>query len=608
MKKRSIQHIIDARGKAKLESLLSQWIVNELTDDYGFDYEVRITEELDSKDREVSPISFYIQLKSTGNEEEERFEDFSISDLILFQTQSIPVVFFRYYDGTEKIYWEIFQDYIFNELEIKNPSWMEQKYCRIYGKRELDSLTELKDRVILIQKQIYRRALLSLSAGEGLNFSREKLEELVKHKERNLEEIAEISLFEALIHQKDGNLEKARSVIHEIYSSQIEDERKIKAIIYLLDTLDTTQEQNMNKSLELINEGKDIASKIDKPDYFNYLLIREHEFYTYNLVKQYSQIRLGLLIQKQTQKDFFSFFFNEELRKIVNDLLISETKISESLTYLINNNIILYFIALSTILKILTVKVMFFSAFDKEILTTEKKLRERFLALVDFILKLNINDEIKMGILANLSHYYYQTKQPKKALSTLEHLTSIATKTSDRYFQEFSSKFTDRIQKEPDPYDAKLKQSIFPDKPKNKFTSKEFSDIIRKSIEMQGVNLESNDDLTQNIKIAIEDLDRTSYYLYCEHLHIEQISTSPLGESIGLESLGSKIIWCKYGENFIQALSLKQTFNRFKEENCKDCKYHTPRKKDTEFTIEWVQNFEKDPQFQEFLRKIRNSV
>ncbi|GAH69018.1 unnamed protein product, partial [marine sediment metagenome] len=188
MKKRSIQQEIDAKGKAKLEFLLSKWVVNEQTNDFGIDYEVRIAEKLDLRDREVSHISFYIQLKSTENKKKERCEDFSIADLIFFASQSLPVVFFRYYDGNEKIHWEIFQDHIFNVLETEKPNWRNDKFHRIYASNELNDLRELKDRVIFVQKQIYRRFLLSLSICEGIHFSKNKLKELVNYKKRSIEE------------------------------------------------------------------------------------------------------------------------------------------------------------------------------------------------------------------------------------------------------------------------------------------------------------------------------------------------------------------------------------------------------------------------------------
>jgi len=137
--------------------LLSDWIVNPLENDFGFDFEVRITEGTNRDTQKVTKISFYIQNKSTIHPQEDHTSvDLKIEDLELYLTQLIPVLLVKYDITNNIFYWEIIQTYIWDILNNENPNWKRQKYKRIRLRKKLGDLSILKKELINAQKRIIR--------------------------------------------------------------------------------------------------------------------------------------------------------------------------------------------------------------------------------------------------------------------------------------------------------------------------------------------------------------------------------------------------------------------------------------------------------------------
>ena len=63
VKKRTSKQKSEDESKGVLQRLLHEWIVNPLDNDFGFDFEVRITKPLKDGEQEVTGDSFYIQNK-----------------------------------------------------------------------------------------------------------------------------------------------------------------------------------------------------------------------------------------------------------------------------------------------------------------------------------------------------------------------------------------------------------------------------------------------------------------------------------------------------------------------------------------------------------------
>jgi len=99
-------------------------------------------------------------------------------------------------------------------------------------------------------------------------------------------------------------------------------------------------------------------------------------------------------------------------------------------------------------------------------------------------------------------------------------------------------------------------------------------------------------------------LNPEEFFRHCKHLHIAYLGQSITGQSIGIPSMGPKLIWCKYG-GVAESYSLQFLFDGFKEDHCKNCPHQEKREKDWICTVKMVKDQMEEEEFQEILRKIR---
>ncbi|MFX0095676.1 MAG: DUF4365 domain-containing protein, partial [Candidatus Hodarchaeota archaeon] len=142
--RRSSSQELEALSRAKLKEILSGWIVNDLSSDFGFDFDVRLTEEETENTQVVSPESFYVQLKSSHIIDGHPYEDLKVEHLKLYFSQRIPVVLIKYFEEEDKFYWEIIQEYVLDILNNEEEEWRNQQTKRIILKNELTDLNQLK--------------------------------------------------------------------------------------------------------------------------------------------------------------------------------------------------------------------------------------------------------------------------------------------------------------------------------------------------------------------------------------------------------------------------------------------------------------------------------
>lgn len=186
-----------------MKSLLSEWVVNELSNDFGIDFEVRIADDISHKTQEISEISFYIQSKSTIKSKINKAEeDLSIKDWKLYLGQRIPVVLLKYDINQRTFYWEIIQEYAWDVLDKEDPNWKRKRTKRIVLYKKLGNLDELKKAVINAQNRITRFHSLNLGIGEGIKITEDDLTELEKSKDKLLFEYKALTLKESYLELK----------------------------------------------------------------------------------------------------------------------------------------------------------------------------------------------------------------------------------------------------------------------------------------------------------------------------------------------------------------------------------------------------------------------
>ncbi len=120
---------------------------------------------------------------------------------------------------------------------------------------------------------------------------------------------------------------------------------------------------------------------------------------------------------------------------------------------------------------------------------------------------------------------------------------------------------------------------------------------------MQGIDLNSENEIIKALKLGLKDINTEKYHKFCSNLYIVYVSVSPLGESVGLNSLGSKLIYCSEKKVVIEGISLEDSFEFFKKEYCEDCKKIQPREPNWKCTMGWFDKRWQSDMIQNVLKK-----
>ena len=92
-KKRSSNQRLEQASRGKLTYKLNRFIVEDIDEDYGLDFQITLTNGNDSSHQDVSSLHFFIQLKASEHYRGESADfDVKTDDLELYLDETSPVV------------------------------------------------------------------------------------------------------------------------------------------------------------------------------------------------------------------------------------------------------------------------------------------------------------------------------------------------------------------------------------------------------------------------------------------------------------------------------------------------------------------------------------
>jgi len=603
VKKRTIQQKSEDESKGVLLTLFKEWIVNPLNNDFGFDFEVRLTAPLDNKTQAVSEISFYVQNKSSINSENEKaIEDLKIDDWILFLGQRIPVLITKYDLVKKEFFWEIAQDYLWDIIEKTDQNWRRRKYKRIKLTKKINSLDEIRNAIIASQKRITRYHSLNLSIGEGIKIDEEELSQINKIREKSLEEYKSLSLVTAYYLKKKGNRKKAIKSLMDVYNSPNADEAKVRAIICIIFELNIVYLNENERIVTLANEAINLCKQLKIDHLKEYVTILRNQAIIYIIIKKMTEIQLGLKIQEIQRQKSFSFFYTQEFIKFYDILQKITREINDSLINLLKTKKIYYYLeALPILLEIFTIQTSLLAVFNNDVINEEKKLRKNFVEQIEYVLENIPQIDLKQRLSRSLANYYYYTLENEKAIAYLSNAIDLGKKDGNKFFVKANTNLLKKMKTEPNPYQISKTKNI------DDMTVEEYQEMTKKLLKAQGITFDIKDQLTEAILIALRDLNPEEYFRHCEHLHISYVNQSVVGASIGLPSMGTKFGWCKYCKSPMVGFDLKSSFTSFKQENCESCTYLKPRSKKWICYVKWVKEQEQSTEFKKVLETFKKN-
>jgi len=469
-------------------------------------------------------------------------------------------------------------------------------------RKKIDNLDEVKDAIIDSQSRITRHHSLNLSLCEGISFNKDDLSNLSSIKNKYSDEIAAITLKESDLIYKSGDTKKSAQLLKEIYDSPKNDEIKIHAIISIIYSLNLSKPIDNHKILTLTDEAIKISQDLKIQYLQDYLTIIRGRANIYTYIRNISQILMGLKVQDVQKEYSFSHLYNNQFKELNKHLHKIINQINESMQSLLQSKDIYYYlVSLPLLVDTVAIQIWPLAKFDQEIIIKEKEGRKVFIDQCEFVLD-NISDiEIQKILFKSLSGYYYQIKESRKAIKYMEKAITYANLDNDVLSVEKCNEILKIMKSNPNPYEISNFKKV------SEMTTPEFQNLNSQLLNSQGINLDTNDDNTILVKIGLDDSNPEKYFKHCKKLHLRYVSTSSLGKSIGLNSLGSKFIWCKYCKNPHLGINLELIFNNFKEENCINCIYHEKRDYDWICMVKWVEEQENDAEFLKILAKYKNN-
>jgi len=322
-----------------------------------------------------------------------------------------------------------------------------------------------------------------------------------------------------------------------------------------------------------------------------------------------SEIQMGLKIQSAQGEKSFSFFYNQGLIELNESRQKVINEINDSLVSLLNKEIYYYLASLSDLVDVLTVQIMNLAVFNRKIIDEEKEGREKLIEQCEFALDKISEIDLRKMLFRSLANYYYWIQESEKAVEYMSKAIDLGKEDRDKTFAEGSSKLLEQMKKRPNPYETPEAKSI------DEMTVEEYQEMTRGFLNAQGITLDQEDDLTDDlddltddlIAMALRDMNPKRYFQHCENLHIGYVNTSPVGASIGLPTMGTKIVWCKHSGGSIAGFDLKGAFDIFRQQHCRSCKFHKPRSKDWVCYVKWVKDQQNDPDFKKVLDNFKRN-
>lgn len=601
-KKRSSNQQLEQASRGELLSRLADFVVNPLDNDFGLDFQVTLTEQAEGDYQQVSSINFYIQLKAseTFNGEMARL-DLETDDLELYLKTSQPVVLAFYDDTADTFYWTVAQDYIWDTLEGENPGWRGQDHNRVKISKgnTFADMNAVRETVIASQKRIIRRQNMGLGIGEGIHFSSIDLSELDQEIESSLLSFKGHSLIKSQELLQQGETEAARETLVEVYTAPEKDEGKLKALIALAHTYSPVETEEALQIIALSEEAINLAQELKMEGLEYYTAISKHQAALFILLQKTTEILIPLTVHEGDSDPVFSYFFNERLAELLEEKVRIFGEINDILNDLIEgDHLYEYIVSLPVILDYISYQIMQLTSLkimDRDQME-EQDIDHPLVEQCEQILDIVDDPEIQMLLGKSLGKYYHFTIEPEKAESRFKTAIEGAERLGDQKTVDVLNDLLEDTVERPYPYGTEVDEEDV-----ENMTLTEYQELAKDMMELQGIDLERADDrTTEAIRLGVKDIDQTEYFRHCEHLRIRQRSVSPVGQWVGLNTLGPKTVWCKHG-GAMESVNLELAFDGFKEQYCEGCEYHCPRPDNWEPDVIWWEEQAQDPELEEFL-------
>jgi hypothetical protein len=601
MPERTEEQILEEESSSHLRLALSRYVVNSQDNDFGIDFDVALTEEGEER-QEVEADHFFVQLKSSQSfeKEDEVHWDLGTDHISQYVNQPVPVVLALYSRETERIYWEIVQEYVWDTIEHTTPDWARQGACRINISRDktLENLGEFERALDRVQSRITRQKSQNLGIGEGLAFTPDDFTDLETQIETSRDNYKGHLLLKSRTLLKRGREEEAKEALQQVSESTEDDEGKLRSLLIQINMQSIASEDEAMEMAELSQEAIELAQDLGFTGEEQVARVFRNVAALSLMLERRSNWQMSEELQETlgTTDDMFNAIRARDSVELAGLEAGAASAINDALSQLLaEDKYYEYTICLTSILQYVDRQlfIQYLTEEPEEIDTDVHPLIDQAKQLADFVPDL----ETEFNLRKYVGVYHYNHLDSDLAEEYLSDAKELATEFDDTFLEQDTEELIERVREEPNPYTVEHD---------NDTNNESLREAAQKILEFQGIDLDEEDDIVaEAARTGIADADPSEYFRFCEHLHLAY-RPSILGRSTALQSIGEKILWCRYGGSMTGS-SLDNVFESFKSTYCDGCEEHCPRSDDWEYTEDYYEEQFQDDGFQEFLENTEAS-
>ena len=605
--KRPKQHKIDSRAqKIFANNCPDNWSLSEPSNDYGLDYLVQVFE--DNEIGESTKISFFIQLKGTEkykqNNTHVKFQMKTDTLEYYFTKVSLPV-FLVVVDVTSENYcWLFLQEYINEELEVKNPSWKSQKTITLDIPKE---------------NTFSNPEIIGKYASEGLSYcnllvngipTKElewKVKNITNNPSKKLKDIKnsysklyndETKIGFELIHN-DNNLIDGKKAYESVYDKTKGDSENIlphlNSIIGLIPFYEWQNEDEVGQLFKFIEEGFKLAkqNRIYHLEYYFYGCHLEKSFYI--LQNELDRLLLTKRIS-ETQNNILSgligITLDEPISEIFQSLSSCYDHFSKNLMKALDNGEIFIFIELLRML----INIQIYQTKIIRNSSEENLLKSLFNHIIELInifeglINFSEDFEIFRYDLYVFKITYYFFIDDEKYNQIIEDYINYSKKNNSKYHMQRA----DDLKKQ---FNIPLKRTKKIEEMSDEEIFKFYRTVIL-AIEGIDISTDTSDDAFV-LKTAVEDLNPKRILDNCSNLELIYGSCGIYAPFFGLHANGMKMLYCEHG-GITSDLHLDHAYQEFHKKYCMDCKHKSEQ--DFKWNPDKL-NYVKSDKFKEIINK-----
>jgi len=591
--RRPKQHIIDTQAQSILrQSLPAEWVVRQITPDYGIDYEIEIVEN-----GLLTGVTFYVQLKGTQSP---KYRDLSLClpfevDKLRYYSERVnrPVLILVADTVTGTCLWVYAQRYIREVLRASNSRWYLQKRVTLNVPRanKLPDTQKLLAQAVRegskeeFIKQFGRPPLrLALEIEDKLG-NPAAIAEAIRQNDME-SALVKFDLVDAYLEVEDRD--RALRELENLFERTRENEmpelhiQSATRLVHELGILDPNMfekcanilEQALSRADECSRKGIVLIAKATKSLLFllfSFRRVMESKLFIDIAALSKSGMDDWLKLQ-QTQHWIEFQAADDSLRSLIHESLeANEIQAACHITTMLAE-------AYTTIYPMLRLQE------GEEISAPVASSAEQ---LLEYAAKLALsldNPGLRCFVLQTKAGLQFVTRD-RSYESSLGEMKDVALSAKLRPFVRAADVLLKHM---------KLNEDLFKEKPsldedQTPISLEEEAAMIRMVAGMTRVNLEDdNDPVAQTINLAIRDLNPERILKFCEHLHILYTFVGGIfAQMYGLGSAGGKLVYCEIKNVAVEGMQFDDILEVFKWRSCKGCETHSPRPEAWHWSREW---------------------